>query len=137
MQRPQSVLRLAQVLLLVGISAIGGLVLAPWGQPLRVAPQLLATDPTVASWTIFLVGGCYCVAALADSFALWTMRRWARRAYVLFILSITIYLGTLLYIVRVPAPVALGALFFAPLAAGLYWGWRIVKKGVPVSGSAL
>jgi hypothetical protein len=91
----------------------------------------------VASWAIFLVGGCYCVTTLTASFALWTMRRWARRAYVLFILSITIYMATFLYIVRVPAPFALGAVFFALLAAGLYWGWRIVQKGVPASGSAL
>jgi hypothetical protein len=137
MQRPSSVLRLAQVLLLLGLSALGGLALAPWGQPLPVAVRLMATDPTVASWTIFLVGGCYCVAALTASFALWTMRRWARRAYALFILSIAIYLGTFLYIVRVPAPIGLGLALFALLTAGLYWGWRVVKKGVPVAGGAL
>jgi hypothetical protein len=78
---PRSVRTLALILTLIGVSAAGGVLLIPWGQPLPVAPQLLHADPLLASWLIFSAATVYCLATLTCAYALWRMASWAPRAY--------------------------------------------------------
>jgi hypothetical protein len=137
MQRPRAVARLSLILMLIGLSALGGIAGIPWGQPGPVAPQLLRLDPIVTSWVLLVVGTVYCAATLLCAFALWRMRPWARVAYSWFIGSITIYLVTFLYLIRVPTPLWLGVAFFALLAVGLYCGWRIVNRTFGAAAKAL
>ena len=128
MERPRGVSTLSLVLALIGMSAFGGLTFAPWGQPLPVAPQLLRADPHVASWLILLAGAFYSGATLVAAFALRRMRPWAPTAYILFVCSIGLYLALFMWLVRIFGPAWLGVIFFGLLAAGLYWGWTIVRK---------
>jgi hypothetical protein len=136
-QRPRSIRTLALVLTLIGISALGGVLLAPWGQPLPVAPQLLHADPRVAGWLILSAATIYCLATLICAYALWRMASWAPAAYGYFVVSIVLYMTLFSYIVRVPTPVGLGLAFFALLGAGLYWGWRVVKAAYAQNLQAL
>ena len=137
MQRPRSVRTLALILTLVGISALGGTVVAPWGQPLRVAPQLLYGDPQVAGWLIFSAATLYSAAALVCAYALWRMVSWAPAAYGYFVASIVLYMALFLFIVRIPAPLSLGLLFFGLFGAALYWGWRVVRLAYAASTQPL
>jgi hypothetical protein len=132
MQRPQPVLRLSQVLCLIGLSALGGLAIAPWGRPLPVAPQLLAADPIIAGWSILIAAACYCAATLAAAFALWRMASWVRWAYAAFVVTLLTYVAVFLYLVRIRTPPALSLIFFVFLSGGVYWGWRIVDRSFPV-----
>jgi len=127
-ERPRGVSTLSLVLALIGASAFGGLILAPWGQPLPVAPQLLRADPHVASWLIFLAGALYCGATLVAAFALRRMRPWAPTAYICFVCSIGLYLALFMWLVPIFGPAWLGVIFFGLLGAGLYWGWTIVRR---------
>jgi hypothetical protein len=77
MHRPRAITRLALLLGLLGISALGGVIAVPFGQPLPVAPQLLRADPSVTSWLIFVAAAAYGVATLVAAFSLWQMRPWA------------------------------------------------------------
>jgi hypothetical protein len=126
-QRPRSIRTLALVLTLIGISALGGVLFIPWGQPFPVAPELLHADPLVASWLIFSAATIYCLAALTCAYALWRMTSWAPAAYGCFVASIVLYIALFLYIVRVPSPIGIGLTFFGLLGAGLYWGWHVVR----------
>jgi hypothetical protein len=125
---PRAVSRLSLILILVGISALGGVALAPWGQPLRIAPQLLRTDPTAAGWLIFSAAVFYCGSTLVCAFALRRMRPWAPAAYTWFIVSVVGYMLLFNFIVRVPTPLLLALAFYGLLAAALYWGWRVVRN---------
>ena len=127
-ERPRGVSTLSLVLALIGVSAFGGLILAPWAQPLRVAPQLLRADPYVTSWLIFLSGALYCGTTLIAAFALRRMSPWAPTAYICFVCSIGLYLAIFMWLVPIFAPAWLGVIFFGLLGAGLYWGWRIVRR---------
>jgi hypothetical protein len=135
-QRPQSIRTLALILVLFGISALGGLLLMPWGLPLPVAPQLLHADPVVAGWIIFSGATVYCLASFICAHALWRMAPWAPAAYACFVASIALYMALFLYIVRVPSPLGIGVAFFGLLGAGLYFGWRIVGKAYGRGASA-
>ena len=137
MQRPQSIRTLALVLGLIGISALGGVLFIPWGQPLPVAPELLHADPLMASWLIFSAATIYCLVTLTCAYALWRMASWAPTAYACFVASIALYMGLFLYIVQVPTPLGLGVAFFGLLAAGLYWGWRVVGAAYAKNAQAL
>jgi hypothetical protein len=137
MQRPRAIARLSLILVLIGISALGGIAGIPWGHPVPMAPQFLRLDPVVTSWALLFLGALYCVATFVSAFALWRMRTWARAAYACFIGSITIYLVTFLYLIRVPTPPWLDVAFFALLAAGLYCGWRIVNRTFGGAANAL
>ena len=137
MQRPRSIYRMSLVLTLIGVSALGGIVGTPWGQPLPVAPQLLRADPRTASWLIFMAAVIYCVATLICAFALWRMRPWTPTAYRWFVASILFYMLLFLYLVRIPAPIGLAVTFFGLLGAALYWGWRIVRTAFPSDQRAL
>jgi hypothetical protein len=110
---------------------------APWGQPLQIAPQLLHADPHVASWLIFSAGTIYSVATLICAYALWRMVSWAPAAYGCFVASIAFYMVLFLYIVRIPTPIGLALAFIGLLSAGLYWGWRVVRGGYAPSRQAL
>lgn len=127
-QRPRSIRTLALILTLIGVSAAGGILLAPWGRPLPVAPELLHADPLIASWLITSTATIYCLATLTCAYALWRMASWAPAAYGCFVASIVLYMGLLLYIVRIPSPIGIGIAFFGLLGAGLYWGWRVVRS---------
>lgn len=127
MERPRDVSTLSAVLTLLGVSALGGLTLAPWGQPLRVAHQLLRADPRVAGWVILVAATIYCAAALTAAIALRRMRPWAVTAYICFVCSIGLYCVVFLWLVRIPVSPFVGVGFFAVLVAVLYWGWTIVK----------
>jgi hypothetical protein len=123
--------------MLIGLSALAGIAGIPWGQPVPVAPQLLRLDPILTSWMLLVAGAVYCTATLVCAFALWRMRPWARVAYCWFIVSIAIYMVVFLYLIRVPTPLGLGIIFFALLAAGLYFGWRIVHRTFGAAANAL
>jgi hypothetical protein len=127
-ERPRGVSTLSLVLALIGVSAFGGLIMAPWGQPFRVAPQLLRADPHVTSWLILLAGALYCGATLIAAFALRRMRPWAPTAYICFVCSIALYLAIFMWLVPIFGPAWLGVIFFGLLGASLYWGWRIVRR---------
>jgi hypothetical protein len=137
MERPVAVGNLAKVLVVIGISALGGAVGFPLGKPLPVAPQLLRADPTTTSWIIFVLACIYCAATLVAAFALWKMRPWARAAYLGFVASIACYLMGFTFLVRIPAPVFIGVAFYGLLCGGLYWGWIIVRRAIPGSRVAL
>jgi hypothetical protein len=137
MQRPRTVSRLALILTLIGTSALAGIVGVHWSRPLPVAPQLLRIDPTATSHVLFGASVVYCAATLLCAFALWRMRPWAPAAYAWFVASITAYMVIFLYLVRVPTPVVLGLAFFGLLGAGLYLGWRIVRKAFGPAANAL
>jgi uncharacterized membrane protein len=116
------------VLAFIGFSALGGVALAPWGQPLQVAPQLLRMDPLVATRVIVCAEFVFCCSTLTAAFALRKMRPWAPAAYKCFVAAIAAYLLLFNYIVHIPSPLLLAVAFYGLLAAGLYWGWRIVRK---------
>ena len=128
MERPRSVSTLALILTLLGLSSLGALAALPWNQPFPVAPQLLRTDPAIASRVMLSAGAIYAVAAVISAFALWRMRLWAPLAYLAFTASILVYVSLFLYLVRAPGWIALGAGLVGVLVAGLYWGWRIVHR---------
>lgn len=132
MQRPRSIRTLALILTLIGVSAVGGISLTPWGRPLPVAPELLHADPLVASWLISSAATIYCIVTLTCAYALWRMTYWAPAAYGCFVASIVLYMGIFLFIVRIPGPIGIGIAFFGLLGAGLYWGWRVVRRAYAV-----
>ena len=132
---PRAVSRLSLILILVGISALGGVALAPWGQPLQIAPQLLRTDPKVAGWLIFSAAVIYSGATLVCAYALRRMRPWAPVAYTWFVASIVGYMLLFNFIVRVPSPLLLAVAFYGLLGAALYWGWRIVRTAFDNGGN--
>lgn len=136
-QRPRSIRTLALILTLIGISALGGILLAPWGQPLPVAPQFLLGDPHVASWLIFSAGTIYSAATLVCAYALWRMVSWAPAAYGCFVASIVLYMALFLFLVRIPTPIGLGLAFFGLFGAALYWGWRVVRSAYAPNAQAL
>ena len=136
-QRPRSTRTLALILTLVGIAALAGVLAAPWGLPLNVAPQLLRGDPHVASWVIFSAATIYSAAALVCAYALWRMVSWAPTVYVCFVASVVLYMALFLFIVRIPVPIGLGVVCFGLLSAALYWGWRVVKSAYAPNAQAL
>lgn len=137
MDRPRAVARLSKILIVLGLSALGGVIGLPWGTPIRVAPQLLVLDPITTTWVIHLLAITYCGATLACAFSLWRMLFWARAAYICFVASVVIYLTSLLCLVRVPSPISIAVLFFGLLGAGLFWGWRVVASHLPTRSEAL
>lgn len=127
MQRPRAISRLSLVLLILALSAVGGLLDNPWGRPLPVAPHLLRMDPVLTGWILLVVGAFYCATTLVCAFALWRMRPWAPAAYLSFVVSITIYMVAFIYLVRLLHPLWLALLFVVLLVWGLNLGWRIVQ----------
>jgi hypothetical protein len=131
MDRPRAVTRLATILGLIGVSAFGGVVGFPFGRPLPVAPQLLRTDPTAASWIIFIFASIYCAATLISAFALWKMLPWARAAYLCFVAAIGCYLIVFSSLIRIPSAFFIGVAFYCLLCGALYWGWLVVRRAFP------
>ena len=137
MERPRAVTNLALILGLIGISALGGVIGIPFGQPLNVAPQLLRLDPGPTSWLIFACAAIYCGTTLVAAFSLWRMRSWARTAYLCFVASIVGYMVIFIFLIRIPTPFALEILFFGVLFAALYLGWRVINRAFPAPRAAL
>jgi hypothetical protein len=136
-QRPQSVRTLVLVLTLIGVTAFLGILLAPWGRPLPIAPQLLHADPQAAALLIFSAGALYALTTLVCAFALWRMASWGRTSYACFVGSLLLFVALFLYIVRIPAPLGLVLAFFALLFVGLYWGWCVVRGAYAKNRQAL
>jgi hypothetical protein len=137
MLRPRAIRRLSLILTLLGLSALGGVVVIPWGRPLPIAPQLLLLDPVVTGWIIFGAAALYCGATLLCAFALWRMRPWAPQAYLGFAATVATFLALHLLLVRIPTPLALEFLFVGLLGGALYWGWRIVHNTFGTTAKAL
>ncbi len=137
MERPRAVTNLALILGLIGISALGGVIGAPFGQPLNVAPQLLRLDPGLTSWLIFASAAIYCGATLIAAVALWRMRPWARIAYLWFVACIIGYMAVFCFLIRIPSPLGIGVIFFGLLGGALYLGWRVVGRTFPARHRAL
>jgi hypothetical protein len=137
MERPRAVTNLALILGLIGVSALGGVINLPFGQPLQVAPQFLRTDAVTTGRLIFGAATIYCGVTLIAAYSLWRMRPWARSAYLWFVVSIASYMVIFCYLIRIPTPFALGLVFFGVLCGGLYLGWRVVTRAFPSGRAAL
>jgi hypothetical protein len=137
MSRPRAITRLALLLGLLGISAVGGVIGFPFGQPLPLAPQLLRADPTVTSWLIFVAAAAYGAATFIAAGSLWQMRPWARIAYLSFVACLVGYMALFCFLIRIPAPLSIGVIFFGLLCGALYLGWRIVGRTFPARHGAL
>jgi hypothetical protein len=137
MERPRAVTNLALILGLIGVSAVGGVINLPFGQPLQVAPQFLRTDAITTGRLIFGAATIYCGVTLIAAYSLWRMRPWARSAYLWFVVSIASYMVIFCDLIRIPTPFALGLAFFGVLYGGLYLGWRVVTRAFPSGRAAL
>jgi hypothetical protein len=137
MSRPRAITQLALIQGLLGISAAGGVLWLPFGQPLPVAPQLLRADPKMASWLISIFALAYLGTTLIAAAALWRMRPWARVAYLWFVASIVGYMALFCFLIRIPSPLGIEVIFFGFLGGALYLGWRVVGRTFPAHHGAL
>jgi len=128
MQRPRSVSTLALVLALLSLSSLGVLAAPPWDRPLPLSPELLRTDPQTASRLISGAATINAVAAMLCALSLWKMRLWAPLAYLAFAASMLVYVAVFAYLLRAPGPLAVAVAAAGLLVAGLYWGWRLVRR---------
>jgi len=136
MTRPRAISRLASVLTLIGVSALGGILGIPWNQPLGVAPQLLAFSPLITSRVLLVAAVIYCGATLTCAVALWRMLPWAKSAYLYFTISVAVFLIAWFGLVHILGPISIAVAFLGLVAAALYWGWRVVGRAFTTHAAA-
>ena len=128
MNRPVSVQILGYILLLMGISAIGGVIPFVTSNELLIAPEFLTHSSKTTIWMISFCAVIYSIATLFASYAVLRMKKWAPKAYLAFVLSICIYIVNFLYLIRIPTPIFLGVIFFLVAGGVIYWGWLVIVR---------
>jgi len=137
MQRPRALSTLALMLVMLALSALQTIVRFPRVPPLQLAPQLLHLDSGATRRMLVAATVICCITTLACAYGLWRMRNWTPLAYLAATGSILVYLSVFLLIIRSSVPLALIAGCALLLLAGLYWGWRIVRRAFTVPVDAL
>ena len=127
MTRPNRVSGMAAFLTFLGLTAIFGVAVVPW-RPLPIAPELLPLGEQTTRWLLVGTLALYCATSLACAFALRRQRPYTLLLYYAFAGSVGLYCSVWLFLIRVDKPLGIAIIFFAMLAGGLYWGWRIAKR---------
>jgi hypothetical protein len=129
---PRSVRYLAGILVLLGVNAVGALLItASRGEAPMIAPQLLRLSPN-ATWSILgALIVAYGASALFAAYCLHKRGTAARRAYMVFSGVVLAYLAAFRLLILVPAPWTFFLLFVLFFSLLLYLGWRVVRSHFP------